>query len=130
MDKEMIKQEVYKTFGKESYRGYANEQCDVIANYVYSKVKHLNKQLAEKEKELSEVKDVFKIEGELKLIDKYGQPEYIRDSRGCLVSFPKITKYEGQEERYLKEIKESYLLANIIIKAIEKQKLTQPINNQ
>lgn len=51
--KEEIKQLVYKTFGKESYRGYANEQCEVIANFCYDL---LQEQLAEKEKELSEVK--------------------------------------------------------------------------
>ncbi len=63
----------------------------------------------------------FKVEGDLKLIHRYGQPEYIRDARGVLVSFPKVTKYQGQEERYIEEINESFSLANIIINAIKQQ---------
>lgn len=75
------------------------------------------KQPTEKQVE-SDAVELFKVDGELKLIHRYGQPEYIRDARGVLVSFPKISKYEGQEERYLQEINESFSLANIIMNAL------------
>lgn len=54
----------------------------------------------------------------LQVIHKNGQPYGIRDKGGYLLFFPKIFKYNGQEERYVSEIKETFDLAEKIIKAL------------
>lgn len=54
----------------------------------------------------------------LEIIHKNGQPYGIRNKGGYLLFFPKITKYNGQEERYVKEIKEVFELADRIIKTL------------
>ncbi len=56
---------------------------------------------------------------ELQIIHKNGQPYGIRDKGGYLLFFPKVTKYDGQEERYVEEIKEVFDLAEKIIKALK-----------
>jgi len=61
----------------------------------------------------------FKVEGKLQIIHKFGQPDCIRDARGILLKFPRITKWTGQEERYVNEIQETYDLANRIIQALK-----------
>lgn len=55
----------------------------------------------------------------LQTIHKNGQPYGIRDKGGYLLFFPKVTKYDGQEERYVEEIKEAFDLAEKIIKALK-----------
>ena len=55
----------------------------------------------------------------LQIIHKNGQPYGIRDKGGYLLFFPKVTKYDGQEARYVEEIKESFDLAEKIIKALK-----------
>ena len=60
----------------------------------------------------------FKPDGKLQIIYQNGQPYGIRDGGGYLMFFPKVTKYTGQEERYVKEIQESFLLAETIFKAL------------
>jgi len=55
----------------------------------------------------------------LQIIHKNGQPYGIRDKGGYLLFFPKVTKYSGQEERYVREIKEAFDLAEKIIKALK-----------
>jgi len=56
---------------------------------------------------------------ELQVIYKNGQPYGIRDKGGYLLFFPKVTKYDGQEKRYVSEIKEAFDLAEKIIKALK-----------
>jgi len=52
-------------------------------------------------------------------------PYAIRDSGGLLFSFMPITKYEGQDERYEKEVAELCDLANYLLEALKKR--TPPI---
>ena len=54
----------------------------------------------------------------LQTIHKNGQPYGIRHKGGYLLFFPKVSKYDGQEERYVSEIKEAFDLAEKIIKAL------------
>ncbi len=61
----------------------------------------------------------FKPDGELQIIHKNGQPYGIRDKGGYLLFFPKVSKYTGQEQRYIKEIQECYSLADKIVKALK-----------
>jgi len=60
----------------------------------------------------------FKTDGKLEVIHKNGQPYGIRDARGYLLFFPKVTKYTGQEQRYVEEIQECYSLAEKIMNAL------------
>lgn len=60
----------------------------------------------------------FKPDGKLEIIHKHGQPYGIRDDGGYLLFFPKVRKWTGQEERYIKEIQESFLLAEKIKQAL------------
>lgn len=60
----------------------------------------------------------FKTDGKLKIIYENGQPHGIRDARGYLLFFPKVTKYSGQEQRYVEEIQECYSLAEKIMNAL------------
>ncbi len=55
----------------------------------------------------------------LEVIHAKGQPYGIRDINGFLLFFPKVTKYSGQEERYLQEIRESFELAETIMNALK-----------
>jgi len=60
----------------------------------------------------------FKADGKLEVIHKNGQPYGIRDAGGYLLFFPKVTKYTGQEQRYVEEIQECYSLAEKIMNAL------------
>ncbi len=60
----------------------------------------------------------FKPNGKLQVIHKYGQPYGIRDNGGFLLFFPKVTKWQGQEQRYIEEIQECFALAEKIIKTL------------
>lgn len=53
----------------------------------------------------------FKTDGKLEIIHKNGQPYGIRDARGYLLFFPKVTKYTGQEQILIRlyTIKRYYL---------------------
>lgn len=64
------------------------------------------------------MKNEFKPDGKLRVIHKSGQPYGIRDDGGYLLFFPKVTKYDNQEERYVEEIQESYVIAEKIINAL------------
>jgi hypothetical protein len=61
----------------------------------------------------------FKPDGELQIIHENGQPYGIRDKGGYLLFFPKVSKYTGQEQRYIEEIQECYSLADKIVKALK-----------
>ena len=60
----------------------------------------------------------FRPDGEVQIIHKNGQPYGIRDKGGYLMFFPKVQKYSGQEERYVREIQESFAIAEKIKKAL------------
>jgi hypothetical protein len=64
------------------------------------------------------MKNEFKPDGKLEVIHKNGQPYGIRDSGGYLLFFPKVSKYPGQEQRYIEEIEECYSLAEKIMNAL------------
>lgn len=64
------------------------------------------------------MKNEFKPDGKLHIIHKNGQPYGISDNSGYLLFFPKVSKYNDQEERYAEEINESYAIAEKIIKAL------------
>ena len=57
----------------------------------------------------------------LEIIHKNGQPYGVRDENGYLLFFPKVNKYEGQEQRYVEEINETFFLANVILEALKKK---------
>ncbi len=56
----------------------------------------------------------------IETIHKNGQPYGIRDENGFLLFFPKVTKYSGQELRYIEELQECFLLAEKIVEALKK----------
>jgi hypothetical protein len=60
----------------------------------------------------------FKPYGKVEIIHEHGQPRGIRDKGGYLLFFNKVHKYPGQEERYVKEIKEKFILAETIKNAL------------
>lgn len=66
----------------------------------------------------------FKPDGKLQIIHKNGQPYGIRDDGGYLLFFPEISKYSGQEQRYIDEIQEVFALAEKIIN------LLNQVNNE
>lgn len=59
----------------------------------------------------------------LQVIHKNGQPYGIRDNGGYLLFFPEISKFTGQEQRYIKEIQEAFALSEKIIKALVNVKI-------
>jgi len=60
----------------------------------------------------------FKVDGKLTVVHRNGQPYGIRDNSGFLLFFPKVTKYDGQEQRYVDEIRNCFSLAEKIIIAL------------
>jgi len=60
----------------------------------------------------------FKVDGKLQIIHKHGQPYGIRDAGGYLLFFPRISKYSGQEQRYIDEIQQCFSLAEKILNAL------------
>jgi hypothetical protein len=60
----------------------------------------------------------FKAQGKLEVIHKHGQPYGIRDAGGYLLFFPRVTKYTGQEQRYVDEVHNVYVLAAKIMEAL------------
>ena len=60
----------------------------------------------------------FRPDGEVQVIHKNGQPYGIRDKGGYLLFFPKVHKYSGQEERYVREIQEIFIIAKKTKKAL------------
>ncbi len=57
---------------------------------------------------------------ELRIIYKNNKPYGIRDISGFLFFFTNISKYQGQEERYRKEVEEQYKLADFLLQALIK----------
>ena len=57
---------------------------------------------------------------DIRIIHKNNKPYGIRDKGGFLLFFPHISKYTNQEDRYIKEIKEQFDMADLILKTIKK----------
>jgi hypothetical protein len=70
---------------------------------------------------------------DLQIIHKNDQPYGIRDKGGFLLFFPTVTKYPGQEQRYIEDIQACYQLAEKILKALiedimeENEKLSKDV---
>jgi hypothetical protein len=56
---------------------------------------------------------------DLKIIYKNNKPYGIRDSGGLLFTFMNISKYDGQEERYRREVADQYKLADDLLGFLE-----------
>ena len=54
----------------------------------------------------------------LQVTYKHGQPEGIRDKSGFLLFFPLIYEYQGQDERYIKEVDKACRLASFLLKQL------------
>lgn len=55
----------------------------------------------------------------LKLIIEHGHPYGIRDSTGYLFFFTKISKFDGQDQRYRDEIAGRFRLADFLLEALQ-----------
>ena len=55
---------------------------------------------------------------ELQIIDEHGQPKGIRDRSGFLMFFTTVTRYDGQDERYERELVEGRQLAQYVLWAL------------
>jgi hypothetical protein len=73
----------------------------------------------------------FQTDGLVQIIEEHGQPSGIRDRRGFLCFFPRVHKYDGQEERYQRELAERALLAQSLLASLTRPApppvLEQPI---
>ena len=59
--------------------------------------------------------------GELQIVrHASGNAKYIRDKSGLLFTFRKITKYQGQDERYKREVKQLEMLAEFLFSSLNK----------
>ena len=66
------------------------------------------------------VSQPVKLAGELQIIYKHNKPHGIRDKNGYLLFFTRITKYDGQEDRYREEIEEQLQLADYLVEQLSK----------
>lgn len=51
---------------------------------------------------------------------EHGYPHGIRDNTGYLILFTGIHYYEGQEQRFIDERKQKYMLANYLLACLQK----------
>jgi len=58
----------------------------------------------------------------LRIVYKNGRAYGIRDQGGFILFFPRIDKYEGQQERFGKELQQQQELANFILEALQEIK--------
>ena len=58
------------------------------------------------------------------------RPDYIRDSTGILVSFPKIQYHSGQDERYENELREQNELAEYLVEQLKARAKQQHLTNK
>ena len=63
----------------------------------------------------------MKKHSKLQIIYKHGQPEGIRDDGGYLFMFPSVCEHTGQRERYMRELKERYDLADYLLSALSEK---------
>lgn len=59
-------------------------------------------------------------DGEIRLIYEHGEPKGVRDTSGFLCFFNHVTKYEGQEERYRRELALRARQAEVIADALRR----------
>lgn len=57
---------------------------------------------------------------ELQLIFEHGEPKGIRDRAGYLCHFNSVPKFEGQEERYQKELAQRARLADFLLRSLQR----------
>ena len=65
----------------------------------------------------------FKVEsihrGKLQIVrHANGSAKYIRDESGMLFTFREITKYEGQNDRYCREVQKLEMLAEFLLSSL------------
>lgn len=60
-------------------------------------------------------------DGDLQIIYKNRSPYGIRDSTGLLFFFNHIDKYNGQEERYRRELENQFKLADYLFSALKQE---------
>ena len=95
------------------------EHLKLIADYIcttnkYEEVAIINYQLMRVEEDVEQHEDLL-------VVYENNKPYGIRDKGGFLFTFPKITKYTGQEERYKREIEEQIKLADYLLEALKKR---------
>jgi len=57
----------------------------------------------------------------MKIKSKNNKPYGIRDEGGFLFFFSKVSKFNGQEERYRKEVEEQYELADYLLSSLKQR---------
>lgn len=62
---------------------------------------------------------------DLKITYEHGNPYGIRDKTGFLLTFRVAKKFEGQEERYRKDLQDMFDLADYLLKALKDRKLEE-----
>jgi len=66
-------------------------------------------------------RDVFVMpicDDELQIIYEHSKPKGIRDKGGYLFFFPSVSKYQGQEERYRRELEQQFKLADYLLNTL------------
>jgi hypothetical protein len=61
---------------------------------------------------------MLRLSGQVRVIYEHGEPHCIRDDSGVICSFNAVTKFPGQEERYLRELNDRQQIAGFICKAL------------
>lgn len=62
-------------------------------------------------------------DGKIQIIYKHNKPYGIRDRSGFLFFFSDISKFNGQEERYRKEVGQQYALADFLLESLNSEQL-------
>jgi len=57
----------------------------------------------------------------VQIICKNNKPYGIRDDAGFLFFFTKVSKFQGQEERYRQELEEQFTLADYLLTALQER---------
>lgn len=87
-----------------------NEGCALAEYAVYS---------TELEQELSKPSDdkaiLEALSGEIQITYKGDLPDGIRDKGGYLFFFTEVSRYQGQEERYKREVEDTHKLADFLL---------------
>lgn len=56
---------------------------------------------------------------ELQIIYEHDRPAGIRDRGGYLFFFARVDKYQGQDERYKRELEQQFRLADYLLNALQ-----------
>ena len=57
--------------------------------------------------------------GELKIVYEHGLPYGIRDRNGFLFFFTGVQKFEGQEDRYRREVEHKFRVADFLLHSLQ-----------